>query len=434
MDDEPMIDKVIDLASRKSSQETAWFGRLQKSKDGAPLPTIANALIIFGHDPVLTGIVAFNEFRDDYVLVRAAPKSRPADKDLPGPYPRPWAPADETLIQAYIQQVYMPRFTAQSTQQVMITAAALNRFHPVREWLAGLRWDNVKRLDNWLSNAFDCDPTPFVKAAGAKALIAAVRRVMKPGVKFDHMLVLEGLQGIGKSRGVRALCPDETWFSDDVPADLSNKDASLSLSGVWLLEFAEIEHLIRAEVETIKAFLSRQTDRFRPPYGRTFIERPRQCVFIGTTNSDDYLRDVSGNRRIWPVKCRAADIHWVEINRDQLWAEAAERERRGEVVWLDDEPLRADATREQVDRMAEDVWQHKVSEWVKNYPWVRIDQVLEHGLGVPTERMSKPQEMRVGKILRSLGWAKKVRRVDGANTKVWIFDDATAEGETSGKN
>lgn len=426
MDDEPMIDKIIDLASRRPSEESAWFGRLQKSKDGAPLPTIANALTIFGNDPVLSGIVAFNEFRDDYVLVRAAPPARSNDAPLPGPYPRPWAPADETLIQAYLQQVYMPRFTAQSTQQSMVAAAALNRFHPVRQYLGTLVWDGVKRLDNWLINAFDCDQTAFVRAAGAKIMIAAVRRVMQPGVKFDYMLVLEGLQGLGKSRGVRALCPDRSWFSDAIPADLTNKDAALSLSGVWILEFAEIEHLIRAEVETIKAFLSRQTDRFRPPYGRIFVERPRQCVFIGTTNSDDYLRDASGNRRIWPAKTRAADIHWIELNRDQLWAEAVSRERGGEVIWLDDEPIQVEAAKEQLDRMAEDVWQHKVKAWVQDMPWVRIDQVLEHGLAVPTERMSKPHEMRVGKILRSLGWEKKVRRIDGANAKVWMPPSATA--------
>jgi len=126
------------------------------------------------------------------------------------------------------------------------------------------------------------------------------------------MIVLEGWQGIGKSKLLRVLFGSE-WFADDIPADLKSRDAAMALCGVWCLEFAEIEHLIRSDVETIKAFLSRSEDHYRPIYGRAFVKRPRQCVLVGTTNADDYLRDPTGNRRIWPVLCKSADTAWIAI-------------------------------------------------------------------------------------------------------------------------
>lgn len=399
------VGDVIDLASRKPQEQLAWMGRLAKNSDGGAIATVANTLLILANDPALRGMLAFNAFTAEPLIMRAAPISDDGEPELPGPYPRTWEGADVTLVQAYLQRVWMPRISFATTEAAMITEAGMRQFHPIRDWLADLQWDGKARIDNWLVNAFDCEQTNFVRVIGAKFLIAAVRRIRRPGCKFDYLLVLEGFQGIGKSEALRRLFGD-AWFSDDIPTDLSSKDAAMALMGVWGLELAEIDHLIRTEVETIKAFLSRSVDRYRPPYGRAYVARPRQGVLVGTTNLDDYLRDSTGNRRIWPALCRAADPAWVAGNRDQLWAEAAHREATGEAIWIEDEDVRAEATEAQADRMATDPWTDLLIDHLASRKRIRIHELLIECLGIPKERMDKRTEMRCAKVLRSIGWTK----------------------------
>ena len=199
-------------------------------------------------------------------------------------------------------------------------------------------------------------------------LIAAVRRVWQPGCKYDELVVLEGDQGIGKSPAIKILFGAD-WFTDQI-SHLSSKDAAIDLRGKWCVELAEIEHIIRAEVETVKAFLSRAIDHYRPPYGRAAIDVPRQSVLIGTTNATEYLRDATGNRRVWPVKCLSAvgsgaDLDWLRANRDQLWAEATQREANAETIWLDDVATNTVAIQAQAARLAEDPWQDKVRDYIQ---------------------------------------------------------------------
>ena len=157
-------------------------------------------------------------------------------------------------------------------------------------------------------------------------LIAAVRRVRTPGCKFDELLVLESPQGLLKSSALRVLSVEESWFSDDLPLNSDGKRAIESLAGRWIVEAAELNGLRRSDIEHLKSFLSRQVDRARMSYDRLVTAAPRQCVFIGTTNSTTYLRDGTGNRRFWPVRVGRFDIEALRRDRDQLWAEAAARE------------------------------------------------------------------------------------------------------------
>jgi len=385
---------------------------LQKNDKGVVQPTLANVLLILAHDPPLAGMVGYDEFNAQHLILRSPPPSEDGEQLLPGPYPRVWGVADVALVQAYLQRIWSGRITQQTVEQAMVTAAERRRFHPVRDWLATLRWDSTPRLDTWLRSAFGCPDDDYHAAIGAKFLIAAVRRVRQPGCKFDHMPVLEGAQGIGKSRACQALF-GERWFSDAIPEDLASRDAALGLLGVWGLEFAEIQHLIRNEVETIKAFLSRSTDRYRPPYAKNYVERPRQGVLIGTTNADDYLRDTSGNRRIWPVLCVFADADWVEANRQQLWAEAAAREASGEALWLADTDAREQATARQAERMSEDVWHDLIHDSVAQQMEIRVPDILTATLGIPRERQGKREEMRVAAILTALGWERRLVRAPG---------------------
>lgn len=426
--DDTMSGHVIRLV-----EPSPWLSRLLRGEKGI-LPTVSNVMMILANDPALANMLAYDAFTHQPLLMRAAPVSEEGSPPLPGPYPRQWETADVTLIHAYLQRVWSPSIARETAENAMITEATVRQFHPVRAWLKSLVWDRKPRINNWLMAAFDCEPTAFHRAAGAKVLIAAVRRVMQPGCKFDQMLVLEGAQGIGKSRALRALTGD-SWFSDAIPSDLTSKDAAMALVGVWILEFAEIEHLIRTEVETIKAFLSRAVDRFRPPYGKNYIERPRQGIAIGTTNSDDYLRDSTGNRRIWPIKCRAADPEWVALNRDQLWAEAVVREESGEPIWLDDDNTRAQATDAAAERMAEDVWQEKIREWLISRSETTSADVLSHALGMSAEKMTRAADMRVGATLRVLGWTRAVTKQYGKSKRVWRLlpeDTTTPENDDFG--
>lgn len=415
MDD---IGNVIDMASAKALPQLTWASRMARSSEGAVLPTLANCLTLLANDPALAGLLSFNAFTSQHLITRAPPIPEDGAPQLPGPYPRTWGPEDVVFIQGYMQRVWCPRFVKTTVEDAMVGEASIRRFHPICDWLDSLKWDGVPRIDKWLTSAFQADKTDLNRAIGSKFLIAAVRRIRKPGTKFDHMPVLEGPQGIGKSTAIKALF-SAPWFSDSIPPDLNNKDAAMALLGVWCLEFSEIEQLIKADIETIKAFLSRAVDRYRPPYGKTFVDRPRQGVLIGTTNSDDYLRDTSGNRRIWPIKCVVANTEWIEENRDQLWAEAVAREAEGEAIWLDDEEIRAEAVEVQADRMIQDVWQLIISQWLGSRDEVTVADVLNFALDVPKERMNKSVEMRVASVLKTLGWVKKTIKRDGHLYKAW---------------
>jgi predicted P-loop ATPase len=244
------------------------------------------------------------------------------------------------------------------------------------------------------------------------------------------LLILEGVQRLGKSTAA-AILFGAPWFSDNVPPDLKHKDSALALHGLWCLEFAEIEHLVRTEIETIKAFLSRSTDHFRPPYGREFIDVPRANVFIGTTNSDDYLRDATGNTRMWPVYCQIVDLVWLAMWRDQLWAEAVYREGQGETLWLDDEGIQGAAAETTHHRLAGEVWEPAVLKWLKDNAAEISDlrpltaaRVLEHAIGMSKDKMNRAAEMRVGAVLRAFGCERRVVKNDeGKSIRVWRMPD-----------
>ncbi len=378
---------------------------LQRDGNGQPQYTVGNLMLILAHDPQLAGMLSHNEFTSQSLLTRSPPPIEDGGPMAYGPFPRPWNGEDVSLVQAYIQRVWIAKAGRQTVEEAMAAQASLGRFHPIRDWLATLKWDGTPRLDRWLVKTFGAPDDPYHNAIGAKFLIAAVRRVRLPGCKFDYMVVLEGGQGIGKSSAVKTLF-GEPYFSDAIPEELASRDAALALLGVWVLEFAEIQHLIRNEVEVIKAFLSRSTDRYRPPYGKHYVERARQGVLIGTTNTTDYLRDTSGNRRIWPVRCQFSELEWLAEKREQLWAEAAAREAAGESIWLDDIDVRDRATQAQAERMSDDVWSEPVEDWLIGKVEVTTADALTSALGIPRERQSKKEEMRVAAIIAKAGWER----------------------------
>jgi predicted P-loop ATPase len=268
-------------------------------------------------------------------------------------------------------------------------------------------------------------------------LISAVARIYRPGVKADHMLILEGPQGARKSTAIKVLASEE-WFTDELP-ELGSKDAAIHMQGIWIVEIAELDAIGRAEVSRIKAFLTRTTDRFRPPYGRYTVEVPRQCVFAGTVNPDTYLRDETGNRRFWPLRCGTIDIAALARDRDQLWAEAVHRFREGAIWWIDDATLLAEARTEQESRYQGDAWDARIDRWLTHdarsvnrghagfEDWqdeeferaepirdVSVGEILEGALGIEPAKWTKIDQMRVGAWLKSRHWERYRRRTGDA--------------------
>jgi hypothetical protein len=197
-----------------------------------------------------------------------------------------------------------------------------NSFDPVCDYLDGLKWDGKARLNDWLVRYLGADDTELNRAIGRLSLVAAVRRARQPGCKFDQIIVLEGVEGTEKSTAIATLAGADN-FSDQTILGLDDRTQAERVKGKWLYEIADLAGMRRAEVETVKAFASRTHDRARPAYGRTVVDQPRRCVFFATTNTDDYLKSQTGNRRFWPVKTVAINIDALRRDRDQLWAEAA---------------------------------------------------------------------------------------------------------------
>jgi virulence-associated protein E len=291
---------------------------------------------------------------------------------------------------------------------VLADTARLCSFHPVHEYLDGLRWDGAPRVDEWLTTYAGVKDSEYARAVGSLFLIAAVRRVRRPGCKFDEMLVLEHPeQGNNKSTALAILAVRDEWFSDDLPLNADPKRVIESLRGRWIVEAAELSGMRRADVEHLKAFLSRQVDRARLSYDRLITERPRQCVIAGTTNLNEYLRDTTGNRRMWPVAVRGFNVEALRRDRDQLWAEAAAREARGDRIRLDPSLWEA-AGREQAERLTQDPYYEALAEELDRFegPLKIAAADVWTIMEVKPGQRSQDQNRRVGEAMRKLGWRR----------------------------
>ena len=414
----------------------AWFGRLCQDLSGTPERNEANVIIALSSDPVFAGLLAFDEFAQSIVVRQPLPWDDPAIR-----FPRPWDDADDVRTAEWLQLRGLNVAPMVVGRGVGAVARDL-RIHPVRDWLDTLKWDGTPRIETWTSTYLGAAPTAFHHTIGALWLISAVARIYRPGVKADHMLILEGPQGARKSTAIKVLA-GEDWFTDELP-ELGSKDAAIHMQGVWIVEIAELDAIGRAEVSRIKAFLTRTTDRFRPPYGRYTVEVPRQCVFAGTVNPDTYLRDETGNRRFWPLRCGSIDIAALARDRDQIWAEAVHRFREGAIWWLDDPALLAEAAAAQEARYQADAWDARIDRWLTHDTrsvnrghagwddWqdeeferpepihdVSVGEILEGALGIEPAKWTKGDQMRVGAWLKSRDW-ERYRSGAGA-TREWRY-------------
>lgn len=283
-------------------------------------------------------------------------------------------------------------------------------YGPLRDYLDGLVWDGEPRLTSWLTTYCGVDSNEYTSEVGLRWCISAVARGYKPGCKADHMLVMEGAQGRRKSSALAALTgPD--WFSDSLP-QMGTKDASSYLRGKWVVEVAELEAM-RKEVDQIKAFISRQVETFRPAYAREEVSEPRRCIFAGTTNKDDWQKDVTGGRRFWPVKVGAIDVISLADDRDQIWAKAVVLFKAGAHWWLEGE-VEVTARAEVAERAAgDDPWVADVERAVEGKAEIAIVQILID-LSIAPEHRTRTDSNRVAEILRQMGWSRDGRFTSGS--------------------
>lgn len=290
--------------------------------------------------------------------------------------------------------------------ELALDEAERNAFDPLAEYLTGLRWDGVPRLNGFAAKYLGADDTALHREFGARTLIGAVRRAMQPGEKHDCMLVLEGPQGGGKSSAIAALCPYPQWFTDGLKLDDSARVVIEQSAGKWMVEVAELGGMRRADVDNLKAMLSRTTDTARMAYGRQRQERPRRFILLGSVNpgANGYLKDATGNRRFWICPVGTIDLDAIKRDRDQLWAEAVQRHKAGEPNWLDDS-LAMEAETVAESRREDVPWADALRELLKVRDQTTSEEALAE-LGVPAERRNRAAQMQVAEALKEIGFKR----------------------------
>jgi predicted P-loop ATPase len=321
------------------------------------------------------------------------------------------------------------RFKFQAAKEffrdAIIDLARANAFHPVRDYIDNLKWDGVERLGDWLVKYAGVKDTKYTRAVGRLMLVAAVKRVRHPGCQFDEMLALDGPQGTLKSTLIRTLAVKQEWFLDDLSLSANTQKLIEQVRGKWIIEVSELAGMKKAELEHVKAMLSRTHDRSRLSYDRIVTDLPRHCVFFGTTNDAKYLRDQTGNRRIWPATITTIDIEALMRDRDQLWAEAAAAETRGESIRLSKE-LWSKAKREQDERLEDEPWIEMIEEVLGD----KEGKITKRDVGAiinrPSGQITAYDNKRLVHAMKSLGWKDDKKLRFGSDPEhCWYRGDAS---------
>lgn len=313
-------------AEEFSEPDGDWQGRLDIDRQGRVKDTLTNIALIIKYDPNLQNIV-YNEFKDTIDVIGELPWTQVK----PG-----WNDSDLANAKVYFERVYGIWSPTKFKDALLAVVSSDRVYHPIKKYFSRLKWDGKERIDTLLIDYFGATDTPYTRAVIRKTLVAAVARIFELGKKFDSILVLNGPQGMGKSTFFAILGMER--FSDSLSiADMRDKTAAEKLQGYWILEISEMNGIKKTDVETVKSFVSRQDDKFRQAYGVNVESHLRSCVIVGSTNSESgFLRDVTGNRRFWPVHVPGTGkMHpWEVCDVDQIWAEAIELYNRGEELFL----------------------------------------------------------------------------------------------------
>lgn len=366
-------------------EDDSWTEKLERHhKTGDLLPTAGNVELLLTHGP-WKSVLAYDAFGNTEVIRRALPWR---EQERPGRSYEPWLAADDKRLQHWFAKVHGIN-SAKTIQNAFTEVVHKNTFHPIKAYVESAAWDGVERAERIFPVYLGAPDTHYVRQVTRKMLLAAVSRLYRPGCKFDQMLVLVGPQGAGKSSLLAKL--GREWFSDSLRT-FENKEAGEHLQNGWIFEIGELSAMKKTEVEEVKAFLSKTEDRYRVAYDRQVSEFPRKCVFFGTTNTKDFLRDATGNRRFWPVEVvpeNAEKSHWEHLTDDvvsQIWAEVLSWFKAGETLELDSE-ARMEAERQQAAHMESDPREGLIQEWLESE---ELDE-MDRPTGQPRQRVCAAQ-------------------------------------------
>lgn len=385
------------------SMAVAMFG-LDANDNGAPHATVSNIVRVLQGDRTLFRTIWYDEFLGRVMTIWR------------GDSVREWADIDDINLQIYLQTVLgMPKLGKQTVSDAVTAIAHGDTRNEALAYINGLTWDGVERLPTFLAECFGTEDTAYTRGAGTNFWISIVARVIRPGCKVDTMLVLEGIQGAGKSKALNTI--GGQWFAEANQSP-SDKDFYMNLSGKMLIEIGEMDAFSRSEVTKVKQVITCQTDRYRAPYEKRAADHPRRCVFAGTTNRDDWNKDETGARRFWPVICRAIDHEKLAALRDQYFAEAAHRLANGADWWTmpEDETKHEQEARRDVDELESDL-----SNWLIGKDEITVGEIMSDLLKSPLDRQDKALQMRVGKALKALKWYRPAMPVyvGGKTRRVW---------------
>lgn len=365
-----------------------------------PYSNLANVKIALEEDPELTGKMRYDAF---------------LDRILTGDPPREWRGDDDTRIATYLQQRRgMLTVSSRLVKEAIDYHARQSPCHCVLDWLRSLKWDGTPRVVQslatyWRAPISSQQPQHYLEAIGRNFFVGLVARVKNPGCQLDEMLVFESGQGQGKTSALRIL--GAPWYAASHES-VTQKDFFQDLQGKWLIEISELSAFTKSQIERVKHAISTPTDRFRGSYDARSTDHPRQCVFAGTTNSDEWLADETGGRRFWPVRCGLIDRERLTLDREQLFAEAVQLYRDHSEWWV----VPAVTADIQAERQESDVWAEIVLPWCIGRPDVRVLEILEGALKFKPEQMDKWSQMRVAKILKLAKWTKQ----PGRSHKAWL--------------
>ena len=396
---------------------------VNKMPEEVLLHIFENVCTLLLYDKDVWGTFRYNEFSGDVMLTREIPRIVGVEKDVKINDITPVKTEDYHILEL-MKWIQRKKFTGVSklmADDAVTWVSRQHRFNPVLEHLRGLdAWDGVPRLSTWLIDhlSVEDDADGYARKVGRMFILSMLARALRPGCQVDYTLILEGGQGTGKTAMVRALAGDPDWFLDNT-GDITHKDAYAAIQGRWVVELAELASTRKADVESTKAFLTRREDKYRPSYGRRFIDQPRTCVFVGTTNEDGYLKDHE-NRRFWPVTVTSdeLDIERFTAARGQILAEGLTALRQGEKWWPDRQFERSVIAPQQRFRRETDLWDEPIRDFLAATPdniECRLWDVFASALGMVPERVEKKDEFRAAAIMKKFGWVK--RKTNGA--RLW---------------
>lgn len=360
---------------------------------------------ILNNDTNLISTLQFNLFTEDIEFSREVLWDSSAKKN------KPLSDMDMSQLKYYMSSIHQWETSRDVLNDACLIVSLRQSYHPVKKFIESVEWDGVPRCDEWLIKAVGCEDNFYTRMAAAKFLIATVSRIYNPGCKFDHMLILEGPQSIGKSTLVELMAGE---FYLDTNFDNKDKDMIDIMRGSFWVEISELSGMNKKEVDWLKSFLSRKVDRIRLPYARRSSDFQRKCVFIGTYNpsgNNMYLRDDTGNRRFWPIECRGCvDFNYIRENRGQLWAEALVRFKNGEDYYIKDPSALKILESIHGERELESPTHRKIRDYIKMKSEVSMIELIEDCLKINTNG-KMPRDLVsistiIGIIMRKLKWRK----------------------------